>query len=91
MTFPDQFMEKARELRNGVLWTSNSSIQIIAAALSTSHREGFEEAAAELISAWNELPDGDHDIETANAWFANSLFPVLERFKARLSEAERTA
>lgn len=66
-------------------------MEIITRALSTAHREGFEEgmkrAARELIDAWEELPDGDHDIDTANAWFANSLFPVLERFKTILSEA----
>lgn len=59
----------------------------IARALADAEREGMKRAARELIDAWEELPDGDHDIDTANAWFASSLFPVLERFKTILSEA----
>lgn len=40
------FMEQARAMRNGVLWQSNSSVQVIAAALRENYERGLEHAAS---------------------------------------------
>lgn len=43
MTTTQPFMDEARELRQRVLWESNSSIQHIATALSAAYQRGREE------------------------------------------------
>lgn len=68
---PERFYDRARAIRNGVIWESNGATRVIAEALYTASKEGVAQSAttetvtpadvAGLVERLNNITDGDHD------------------------------